>query len=202
MKKYFCDILTVSENDFIDWYQKMQPSRQEKCKRLKNKTAQKQCIAADHLIKTALSEHLHCPADEILYSVSPSGKPYVEGNSVYFSISHSDNIVFCALSEFPIGVDIERIRPITKSAWKRIFTDSELDYLSSSRNEAEKLRRFFTLWTRKEAVFKIDGTSPRQDRATEVLTLSGNYLVKTWEEKGYMISVAQRKNVDNCRKTS
>lgn len=192
LKKYFCDISTVSEEDFIVWYHQMQPSRQEKCKKLKQKMAQKQCIAADHLIKSALADHFDRPINEVSYSISPSGKPYVEDNSVYFSISHSHNIVLCVLSEFPVGVDIERIRPISKTSWKRICTENELKYLSSSENE-EQLRRFFTLWTRKEAIFKIHGNLPRQDKETETLTFPENWTAKTWEEKGYIVSVVQWK---------
>ncbi len=198
MKEYVCNISTVSDKDFIDWYHQMLPSRQEKCKRLNHETAQKQCIGADHLIKTALADYWNCPLDEVSYSVSPSGKPYVEGNPVYFSISHSGNMVFCALSEFPIGVDIEQIRPIPEKAWRRIFTENELNYISSAEHEQEKTRRFFTLWTRKEAIFKVQGILPRRDRETDVLTLSEDWIGKTWEENGYMISVLQWKNVDIC----
>lgn len=195
MKEYFCDITTVSKEEFELWYHQMEPSRQKKCKQLKNETAQKQCIAADHLARTALSEHMHLPPEDIPVSRSASGKPYVEGNPIYFSISHSERKVICAVSEFPVGIDIERIRPVPAARQERICTPEELKYLRSSKDGTQRNLRFLYLWTRKEAVFKIEGRLPRQDNKIDVATVPAGWKVETRTEDGFMISVAIRQKL-------
>ena len=194
MNEYYWDIKAISDEEFERWYRQMQPSRQEKCKRLKKETAQKQCIATDHVVRTVLSKHLHRPAEEITISVSESGKPYIEGNPMHFSVSHSENMIACAISEFPVGIDIERIRPIPTTAQERICTKTELEYLFSAKDEGERNLRFLHLWTRKEAVFKTDGRLPRRDKEIDTLTLSAGWTVETRMEGNFIISVAIRQN--------
>lgn len=41
-------------------------------------------------------------------SKTENGKPYVEGNAVYFSLSHTKKKYFVAVAPFPVGIDAER----------------------------------------------------------------------------------------------
>lgn len=191
MKEYFCDIATVCEEDFEILFQEMSPQRQDKCNRMIKELAKKQCIAADHITRVALSETLNCSAKDIDIKLSPSGKPYLEGNPVYFSVSHSENLVACVVSNRPVGIDVEFIRPIPPSIQERICTEAELKHLRSFKNEEERNLRFFTLWTRKEALFKRNGTLPRNDRGNDVLTPDGDFAFQTHVRDGYVISVVK-----------
>lgn len=192
MKQTLIDIKQYGEDDFARWYLAMQPQRKEKCLRLKQEIARKRCIAADHLVRTVLSEELNRPAEEIVIEVSPSGKPYLSGNPVYFSVSHSGTMVACVCSDSPVGIDVEQIRPVLTSAQERICTTEEWEYLRNADDEAERNLRFFYLWTRKEAVFKADGILPRRDQETNVLTPKHGWNVESRIEKGYYISVAEK----------
>ena len=40
---------------------------------------------------------------------TPLCKPYFTGEDLHFSISHTKNYVFCALGEYPIGIDAEEL---------------------------------------------------------------------------------------------
>lgn len=191
MKEYFCDISTISEEEFNRWFQEMSPQRQDKCNRMIKELAKKQCIAADHLIKVALGEAIDIPPNKVEIQLSPSGKPYVEGNPVYFSVSHSENLVACVVSDRPVGIDVEFVRPIAPSIQERICTDAELKHLRSFKNDEERNLRFFTLWTRKEALFKRNGTLPRNDRENDVLTPDDDLIFQTRIRSGYVISVVE-----------
>ncbi len=193
MKEYFCNIAELSEAELEQWYHEMDPHRQEKCKRYQNSLAQRQCIAADHLARVALSNYLHCSPNKISFSYTLSGKPYLEGNPIFFSLSHSDTMVACIVSATPVGIDIEKMKPVSQAIRERICTPTELEYLHSASTEEECLYRFFYLWTRKEVLFKIDGHLPRRDKETEVLRLRNGVTIETREERGYMISVATKK---------
>ena len=71
------------------------------------------------------------------------GKPYFEGSSLHFSISHTKAHAFCALAERPIGIDAE-----------------ERDR-SISLNLADKILSLLKLWVLKEAAAKLSGQGLR-----------------------------------------
>ncbi|MBO5249022.1 MAG: 4'-phosphopantetheinyl transferase superfamily protein [Clostridia bacterium] len=192
MKEYYCDITTVQENEWSLWYSQMDPQQQKKCDAYQRESARKQCIAADHLARAALSKHFNSFLEKVQILHAPSGKPYVAGNSVYFSISHSDHLVACVLSSNPVGIDIEYLHPVPHNVQERICTDEELRFLKDAKNDEDRLMRFFYLWTRKEAVFKIDGDLPRRDRETNVLFPDAELAVETRVENGCVISIAKR----------
>ena len=192
LQLFFRDISEISEDEFRKAYLLMTPQRKERCRRLCNEKAQKQCIAADLLMREALSSVLKIAPEEITVCVAPSGKPYLEGNPVYFSLSHSEDRIVCAVADHPVGVDIERCRPVSPGIMNRICTPAESEYLSASTSKDDRVRRFLLLWTRKEAVFKIDGRLPRKDAETEVLNPDENLSVTTEFSSEYVFSVAIR----------
>ena len=83
------------------------------------------------------------------------GKPHLPNNAP-FNISHAGDFAVLALSQQPVGVDLERIRPID---WQRIalrfFHPEERAYLSKS---GEPEMDFFRIWTLKESYLKAEGT--------------------------------------------
>jgi len=80
-----------------------------------------------------------------------SGKPRCEAG-LDFSISHSGSLVACAVSdEGRIGLDVERVRSVSKVSWRRYLTE-----LERARVAADPAV-LFELWTRKEAVVKARG---------------------------------------------
>lgn len=88
---------------------------------------------------------------------SPTGKPYLTEYPCYeFSISHTKNAVVAAVSDKPVGVDVEKIRDIDISIARRVFSENELAWLGGMDENTK--HRFFTLWTKKEALGKFYGT--------------------------------------------
>lgn len=84
------------------------------------------------------------------------GKPFLKNRrDVYFSISHCSGGVSVSVSPSRTGIDIERIRPFSLPAAKRVFSQEELrEILDSDSPE----RSFFRLWTLKESYSKAIGT--------------------------------------------
>lgn len=82
-------------------------------------------------------------------------KPYFEDSLVQFNISHSGEIVVCALSdESEIGIDIEIATEIEIDDFKFQMTKKEWERVTMSSN---KKNAFFDYWTQKEAVIKAHG---------------------------------------------
>ena len=80
------------------------------------------------------------------------------------------------IGEEPVGIDIERIRPVKEGLCRRVCTPEELAYLQAAPEELSSdpasLRRFFEIWTGKEAYFKKCGTGITNLRSVNVLSLS------------------------------
>ncbi len=98
---------------------------------------------------------------ELLINRNERGKPrlFVNGKKapLFLSFSHADTLCVCAVSLAPIGVDIERVRPLpAEKLLCRFFAKSELSALSSFKEE-ERPAQFIRLWVRKEAAFKCIG---------------------------------------------
>lgn len=85
----------------------------------------------------------------------PAGKPYLEGVQLHFNISHSENLLAIALSNVPVGVDVERIDPSREvlEIARSVFYEDELGWLESMSFTC-RARKFTELWSLKEAHLK------------------------------------------------
>lgn len=83
------------------------------------------------------------------------GKPYFRGRKYHFSISHTRNHVFCAVSRNPVGVDAEELgRRVPDSLVRRVLSPTEMEQYKEAVN---KNRAFLTFWVLKEAQVKLSG---------------------------------------------
>ncbi|WP_103071066.1 4'-phosphopantetheinyl transferase family protein [Aquimarina sediminis] len=82
-------------------------------------------------------------------------KPYFDEQQVRFNISHSGDIVICALTDTnDVGIDIEKQHDIRIEDFKSQMTIGEWKRITSSRDIRTS---FFEYWTQKEAVIKAHG---------------------------------------------
>lgn len=122
------------------------------------------------------------------------GKPYWRDfPGVQFNLSHSGPYGVCAVSDAPVGVDVELIRPLRQDVAKRFFTETEQGWLAR-----RPPKEFFCLWTRKESFSKALGkglTLPMQSFSVldEVLYREGIawYFSSCPLEDGYLTVCAQ-----------
>ena len=107
----------------------------------------------------------------------------------HFSLSHSDGAVCVAISGRPIGVDIEKIRPIKQALASKLLTARELDGMAKM-PENERGRFLLESWVKKESIFKKDGGVALMPNRTEVS--DHNTVLKSLRigEDEYIISVA------------
>ena len=118
------------------------------------------------------------------------GAPYLEVGP-YFSISHCKQGIVVAVSETPIGIDIEAIRPLNEGLVQKAMNPQEQAQIAAAANPEQE---FIRLWTRKEAYVKMLGTGIISDmhqilQDTEALQ---------WHEivdinKGYICTIVQNK---------
>lgn len=84
------------------------------------------------------------------------GAPQVDGG--YVSISDTKGFWACALSDVPVGIDMEELsRKVSPSVVKKLHA-AEREYLSVlSEGSSEWQEEFLSIWTKKEAYSKYKG---------------------------------------------
>ena len=119
--------------------------------------------AAFLLLKTALAERFGISFEEEMLETGARGKPYLKNMpgeaQVFFSVSHCKGAVAVALTRAgEVGVDIEIDRKVSDGVIKKCMTKKEQAMLEHVRaDRAAFIEMFLTLWTRKEAYYKMTG---------------------------------------------
>ena len=96
-----------------------------------------------------------------------------------------------------MGVDVEQMREVGISLIKRVCVDEEKAYVLSdvSINEAEKisdptaLKRFFEIWTAKEAYFKMKGSGITDLKSVNTLEIEK----ETFAMDSYVFTITEEK---------
>ena len=124
-------------------------------------TSRQQSFTASLLLDEAI--RLCCPSvpRPLDIAANENGKPYLTAApDVHFSLSHSAAWAVCAVSDHPVGVDIQQCRSFKPNIADRFFHPDEVQYLSSL-SPAERENAFYTLWALKESYVKADGRGLR-----------------------------------------
>lgn len=166
MKWYKYDIRDLTDAEYNKWYSLISTDKQRRVDRFRFFDDKKRTVAGEMLARKAIAEWCNVAPESIALGIKEHGKPYAKDLTLEFNISHSGDMVVCAVDDKPIGIDIEQIRPIDLTVAKRICTDEELVYLFGCTpteqdftytTNTEILTRFFELWTAKEAYGKCMG---------------------------------------------
>ncbi len=139
----------VEPEEWPRLFEQMDPSRQERCRRYRREADQKRCILADALARLALSEGTALAPGALAFAQTPEGKPYAVGLDRHFSLSHSGELVLCAVADFPVGADVQLRRPVSQTMTRR---------MARAGYRGEREEDFFAWWVRQEAAGKLAGT--------------------------------------------
>lgn len=178
---YVADISALPDPLENAWVMEGLPiERQKKFFNTKQKQKRLQSLGAGLLLNNVLHRY-GISADTL--RMDENGKPIVNG--ICFNLSHSGDYVICAVSEKPVGCDIEQIKEAPKQMESRVFSPEEIRCLEQLSSEAYN-REFFRLWTRKESYLKMKGIGIRVPLQT--LEIRDCYF-KEYEISGYQVTV-------------
>ena len=136
----FLDVHTAAPEQLARWEQWLAPEKRQRIDRLPPKQ-RLLSVCGDGLAREMLAEMLGITPETIVFTENENGKPVTDG--AFFSISHSGSLVACAVSDCPVGLDIEHIRPVPPRL-SRFLEEEQPEY-------------FWQLWTRREAALKCRG---------------------------------------------
>lgn len=166
------DIRNMSNADYEKYYTLMDQNKRERVDRYLYMDDKKRTVAGEMLARREISQWCQVNESSITFSVNQYGKPYIQNPSVHFNISHSGDMVVCAIDHMPIGIDVEKIRQIDLSVAKRICTEREQEYLNNCKSyerfKDDIYKCFFEIWTLKEAYFKCNGTGITEFKKVDV----------------------------------
>lgn len=172
--------------------------RREKALKLRHKSGRQQSLMAYRLLQELLEE-VYGITEPPVFRLLENGKPVISGHEdIHFNMSHCRNGVACAVSDRPIGIDIESIpQEIKKGLAEYVFNDYELQMLEASPSPTLVFTR---LWTMKEAVVKLSGRGLTGKEQLRPLLQEYHTGSDTWhfhtiekQEKGYVCTIAEGK---------
>ena len=170
------------------------PQRRECAERYRFEIDRIQSIAAFLLLQYGVREEYGIEKELLLdYS---GGKPVLAGLELpHFNLSHCKLAVACALSDRPVGVDVQDWSPRHLSVSNQVCSPEELSFLEQA---PEPEKEFIKLWTRKESYGKFTGQGilyPMQEHSFLNRAPLGTVL-ETFAFQGYALSYCGEKALD------
>ncbi len=141
---YLTDVSPL-RNTFDKAYAFLTPMRMQRVDAQRGIDAKLRLMGAGLLLRNILNIR-----DDAQLVCNEYGKPFISGGA-HFSISHSGKWCALAVSDAPVGADIEVPRGISSEMIRRCLTDAEQAWCCGSQE------RFLQLWTRKESIMKACG---------------------------------------------
>lgn len=172
-------------------------------------------VLAHALVRRELARYLRVTALELRFENNAHGRPELVVPSspepsarLRFNLSHTRGLVGCAVTlGADVGFDVEEVRPVAPlEIADRYFSAPELERLRALEPSAQG-RRFFTLWSLKEAYVKARGVGltlglhsfalhPRADGTAELERLAEHppderpWAFQWWHFEGQCAAVA------------
>lgn len=144
------------------YWELMHPGERQRAVRFMRHKDRHRYVVTRALVRTVLAGYVCAPPQELNFRLTPAGRPLLvaprPGVSLpSFSISHTDDYVFLAVSpRLRLGLDAEPVgRQVEFSAMRRFFTAAEARYVLQQPQDTR--RRILELWTLKEAYVKALG---------------------------------------------
>ena len=157
MKDVLFEVRAVNTADIEEQFReaRLQPDRRRRIAAMSRKEAIAASLLGDHLARKLAAELCGCDPEALLIQDGRYGKPGLLGAEAEISIAHSGKYAAAAAARRPVGIDLEKRRPISRSIPMRMFSTEEQAWLDKSPDRY--LERFFRLWTMKEAYGKMRG---------------------------------------------
>ena len=131
--------------------------RKDKLASCRNARMRKQQLGAELLLLWALRQEGIRDLPPTI-TVLQGGKPVLQDLPLQFSLSHSGSLAACAVSDRPVGLDLERSGRFHESLLRRCFSPEEQKRILESDDPDSA---FTELWTGKESILKHSGTGIR-----------------------------------------
>lgn len=181
------------------------PRRWEKAAGYLRESDRKLSLGAELLLNHGLKTMAPGLSRPVQYGCDANGKPRLPGSPLHFSLSHSGAFAACAISNAPVGVDIEQMADADLALANRFFHQEETARILACDDSVDC---FYQYWTLKESYLKCLGTglsaplnafcvNPKTNPVQ--ITQDGKPLpfsLRTWRLEGYRLAVCCRSGTE------
>ena len=158
--------------------------RREQALRFKHEQGRRLCVLAYLLLKQGLREEYGIMENPV-FEYNEHGKPSIVGHpEIFFNLSHCKEAVACAISDQPVGIDVESVRSYKERLARYTMNDEEVRDIETSEQPDTT---FIRLWTMKEATMKLVGTGISKDMKSVIDT--DRYKYTTVDRQRYIYTV-------------
>lgn len=152
--------MSLDAPDAEDPWAVLSPDERDRAGRFLRPIHRDRYAAGRAWLRRVLAGYLGRSPSEIAFAYGQHEKPALAGGPGWldFNLAHSEEHALLAVSPgFPVGVDIEVLRPVDEKLPQRFFAPGEVAALAAL-PAAARQAAFFRCWTRKEAYLKALGS--------------------------------------------
>ncbi len=155
IKVYIADVSVLNDPmRYKEALQLVDEKRRSRIERFRYKQGKLLSLGAGLLLEKALKEE---GIRDTRIELAPDGKPYLKNHrDIFFSLSHSGTAVLCAISDAPVGCDIQIIKNVPQGVARRAFSLEEQNAMMVTDAQIQR-QYFYKLWTGKESYLKMTG---------------------------------------------
>lgn len=150
--------------------------------------ARQQFLAGRCLARYAIAKCNPSSVHDLEFIYDINGKPYIQDSAWHFNLSHSGQVIACAIAPSEIGIDVEQTRSTIEhlAIAQRYFSALEIAWLQKTSSPIAQ--KFTALWSLKEAYLKALGTGIAQDLSSmrwhilqkSILMVQSEFSKKPW----------------------
>lgn len=145
--------------EHASWFPKLVYDEAKRVQAIVNETLKKRFVVSRGLRRVVLSECLKTAPHHLQFLEEPETKPRLQSSQGWdFNITHAGDYVAIAARYGPVGLDLEKIRPVRQMASMvhRYFHPDEIAAWVAL-EKGTQVEGFFILWAAREAAMKCVG---------------------------------------------
>lgn len=120
-----------------------------------------------------------------------NGKPYLaEHPDVHFNVSHSGELIVCAIGRKKVGIDVEKVREFNENLIFKVCNREERERIL---NSVDTNAEFCKVWTKKEAYLKYLGEGIKSFNFKNIV-YPDNLIMRFCRYSNFIIIVCSEKN--------
>lgn len=178
----------LQDLELADALTRLSEQRREQALRYRHDFGQRACAAAYLLLCEGLRKEYGI-SELPLFAYGNHGKPSIIGHEeIHFNLSHCREGAVCAISDHPVGIDIESVRSYNPSLAQYTMNDSELQQIQQATDPALAFTRF---WTMKEALLKLTGEGITNHLKGVLLHATAHFETVVAPDHSYVYTVCQ-----------
>lgn len=211
MLKIRDDISSLPASEMADIIRRLPAWRRDVVMRYRFERSRRESALAFALLQEMLLTHYGI-ADDIEFAIGPHGKPALPNHpDIHFNLSHCPKAVACAVSDSPVGVDIESLGRYKDTLARHTLSPDEMQSLTASvypdrphlTPAAVTDLTFTILWTKKEALLKLIGTGITDNLPDILPAYRQKIAFDTYVNlsRGYVCTTCRHARPADCRET-